>query len=631
MAPPRKSGSRPGRALALLTALIVVMLIGIVGSNIGSPGKWHSDFKVGLGLDLSSGTQATLRAVTEKGETPPQDDMKTAVAIINDRVNASGNTGVSVQQEGSSDIQVTAPGQGSKQLINTVDTTAQLRFRAVLLAGSSTASTTPSTSATPSASPSASGSSTAKAKASASPSASTKAYIKHAAASPSPSAQATSSAGAKASSSASPSAPAPASPSATSSAASYAGDASAVSPATMKLFNKLDCSNLNTWKNKLGYTEPEWDNPNTQTVACGSDGTKYVLDKAVILGTDVTGQSAGIDTTSNQPVVNLTLNGKATKAFGALTETQASKYTPNVSTNADDAVLAMTAIVLDGNVVSAPQTTEAIPGGQVQITGLGSQDAATQLAQELKFGALPLTFKVVDTITISPTLGRNQLNAGLIAGGIGLILVVIYSFLYYRGLGSVSVSSLLIASLLGYLSVVLLTKYQNFTLSLPGIAGLIVAIGITADSFVVFFERLRDEVRDGRTLRAAVESGWRRARRTILVSDTVSFLAALLLYIFAVGDVKGFAYTLGLTTLIDVIVVFLFTKPVVTLLARTKFFGQGNKWSGLDPARLGARAPWRSGLPRRTERTTGRTTGRTSGRAGTSGPGRTTRTTSREA
>ncbi len=629
MAPPRKSGSRPGRALALLTALIVVMLIGIVGSNIGSPGKWHQDFKVGLGLDLSSGTQATLRAVTEKGKTPPQDDMKTAVSIINDRVNASGNTGVSVQQEGSSDIQVTAPGQGSKQLINTVDTTAQLRFRAVLLAGSSAAATTPSASATPSASPSASSSSAAKAKASASPSASTKAYIKPAAATPSPSAQATS--GAKASSSASPSASASASPSATSSTAAYAGNPSAVTPATMKLFTKLDCSNLNTWKSKLGYTEPQWDNPSTQTVACGSNGTKYVLDKAVILGTDVTAQSAGIDTTSGQPVVNLTLNGKATKAFGALTATQASKYTPNVSTNEDDAVLAMTAIVLDGNVVSAPQTTEAIPGGQVQITGLGSQAAATQLAQELKFGALPLTFRVVDTITISPTLGKSQLDAGLIAGGIGLILVVIYSFLYYRGLGLVSVSSLIIAALLGYLSVVLLTKYQNFTLSLPGIAGLIVAIGITADSFVVFFERLRDEVRDGRTLRAAVESGWKRARRTILVSDTVSFLAALLLYIFAVGDVKGFAYTLGLTTLIDVVVVFLFTKPAVTLLARTKFFGQGHKWSGLDPARLGARAPWRSGLPRRTERTTGRTTGRTSSRTGSSGPGRTSRSTSREA
>jgi preprotein translocase subunit SecD len=617
--------------LALLTALIVVMLIGIVGSNIGSPGKWHSDFKVGLGLDLSSGTQATLRAVTEKGKTPPQDDMKTAVAIINDRVNASGNTGVSVQQEGSSDIQVTAPGQGSQKLINTVDTTAQLRFRAVLLAGSSAASTTPSTSATPSASPSASSSSSAKAKASASPSASTKAYIRHAAATPSPSAQATSSAGAKASSSASPSASASASPSATSSTAAYAGDASAVNAATMKLFNKLDCSNLNTWKSKLGYTEPQWDNPNAQTVACGSDGTKYVLDKAVILGTDVTAQSAGIDTTSGQPVVNLTLNHKATTAFGKLTATQATKYTPNVSTNEDDAVLAMTAIVLDGNVVSAPQTTEAIPGGQVQITGLGSQAAATQLAQELKFGALPLTFKVADVENVSASLGRSQLDTGLIAGGIGLILVVIYSFLYYRGLGSVSVSSLIIAALVGYLAVVLLSRYQSFTLSLPGIAGLIVAIGITADSFVVFFERLRDEVRDGRTLRAAVESGWKRARRTILVSDTVSFLAALLLYIFSVGDVKGFAYTLGLTTLIDVVVVFLFTKPTVTLLARTKFFGQGNKWSGLDPARLGARAPWRSGLPRRTERISGRTTGRSGNRTGSSGPGRTSRSTSREA
>ncbi len=617
--------------LALLVALIVVMLIGIVGSNIGSPGHWHKDFKVGLGLDLSSGTQATLRAVTAKGKTPPQDDMKTAVSIINDRVNASGNTGVSVQQEGASDIQVTAPGQGSQQLINTVDTTAQLRFRAVLLEGSSTAAATPSASATasPSASGSPSASSTAKAKAKSSPSASTKAYIKKAAATPSPSAQATGTASAKASTSASPSAAA--SPSATSSAATTAGDPSAVSAATMKLFDKLDCSNLNNWKTKLGYTEPQWDDPNTQTVACGSGGVKYVLDKAVILGTDVTSQSAGIDTTSGQPIVNLSLNGKATSAFGKLTATQASKYYPNVSSNADDSVLDQTAIVLDGNVVSAPQTTEAIPGGNVQITGLGSQAAATQLAEQLKFGALPLTFKLVDTITITPTLGRSQLNAGLIAGGIGLILVVIYSFLYYRGLGSVSVSSLIIASLLGYLAVVLLTRYQSFTLSLPGIAGLIVAIGITADSFVVFFERLRDEVRDGRTLRAAVESGWRRARRTILVSDTVSFLAALLLYIFSVGDVKGFAYTLGLTTIIDVIVVFWFTKPTVTLLARTRFFGQGHKWSGLDPARLGARAPWRSGVPRRTERVTGRTTGRTSNRGGTSGPGRTSRTTSREA
>ena len=244
------------------------------------------------------------------------------------------------------------------------------------------------------------------------------------------------------------------------------------------------------------------------------------------------------------------------------------------------------------------QTTEAITAGQVQITNIGGQTEATQLASQLKYGALPLTFKVVDTTTVTAQLGKNQLDAGLFAGAIGLILVVIYSFLYYRGLGLVSVSSLAIAALLGYLAVVLLSKYQSFTLSLTGIAGLIVAIGITADSFVVFFERLRDEVRDGRSLRAAVESGWKRARRTILVSDTVSFLAALLLYIFSVGDVKGFAYTLGLTTLIDVIVVFLFTKPMVTLLAGTKFFSSGHKWSGLDPERLGAQARWRSSTRR---------------------------------
>jgi preprotein translocase subunit SecD len=399
----------------------------------------------------------------------------------------------------------------------------------------------------------------------------------------------------------------------------------------MKLFDKLDCSNLNTWKSKLGYTEQQWDDPDTQIVACGSSGVKYVLDKAVILGTEVTGEAAQIDTTNNQWVVNLNLDSKASKAFGTLTTKQASDYYPNVSSNADDSVLDQTAIVLDGNVVTAPQTTEAITAGNVQITNIGGQAAAQQLASQLKYGALPLTFKVVDTTTVTAQLGKNQLDAGLFAGGIGLILVVIYSFLYYRGLGLVSVSSLAIAALLGYLAVVLLSKYQGFTLSLTGIAGLIVAIGITADSFVVFFERLRDEVREGRSLRAAVESGWRRARRTILVSDTVSFLAALLLYIFSVGDVKGFAYTLGLTTLIDVIVVFLFTKPMVTILARTKFFGQGHKWSGLDAARLGARAPWRSGVPRRTARTTGRTTGRPPGRGGPSGSGRTSRTTSREA
>jgi preprotein translocase subunit SecD len=592
VAPPRKSGSKPGRALAALVALIVVMLIGIVGANAFSPGKWHQDFKIDLGLDLSGGTQATLQAVTAKGKTPPSADMDQAVAIINSRVNATGSTGVAVQRQGANDITVTVPGAGSQQVVNEVSTTAQLRVRPILLEGSSA----PAASATPTPSPSATGTKGTGANASPSPSASTKAYIKHAAASPSPTASA----------SATPS------PSASrSAAASTAGDPSAVNAETMKLFEKLDCSDLSTWKQKLPYTEAEWDDPTSQIVSCGANGAKYVLGPAVILGTDVTSEASAIDTTSNAWVVNLTLNGKATKAFGNLTETQASKYLPGATSNANDQVLDSTGIVLDGNVVSVEQTQEAIPGGQVQISNIGGQTQANQLVNELKYGALPLTFKITNTTSVTAQLGRNQLDAGLIAGAIGLLLVVIYSFLYYRGLGIVSVSSLAIAALIGYLSIVLLSKYQHYTLSLAGIAGLIVAIGITADSFVVFFERLRDEVREGRSLRGAVESGWKRARRTILVSDTVSFLAALLLYLFSVGDVKGFAYTLGLTTIIDVVVVFLFTKPAVTLLARTKFFGQGNKWSGLDPARLGARAPWRSGVPRRGTRPVSPGTART--------------------
>jgi preprotein translocase subunit SecD len=269
------------------------------------------------------------------------------------------------------------------------------------------------------------------------------------------------------------------------------------------------------------------------------------------------------------------------------------------NSDANKQVLDLLAVVLDGELQgSPPQVTTAFSSsGEINGgTGNGfSQSQATTLADVLKYGSLPLSFKNLNTSAVSASLGSDQLSAGLFAALVGLLLVVIYSFIYYRGLGIVSVSSLTIAALLTYLSVVLLSKYEGFTLSLAGIAGLIVAIGITADSFIVYFERLRDEVREGRSLRAAVERGWTRARRTILVSDTVSFLAALLLYILSIGDVRGFAFTLGMTTLIDVIVVFLFTKPMITLLARTKFYGQGHPMSGLDPARLGARAPWRGG------------------------------------
>jgi preprotein translocase subunit SecD len=251
-------------------------------------------------------------------------------------------------------------------------------------------------------------------------------------------------------------------------------------------------------------------------------------------------------------------------------------------------------VVLDGVVISSPVIEGAMNTGSAEITGSFTENQATLLANQLSYGALPLTFTKQSINTISPQLGSDQLHAGLLAGAIGLLLVVLYCLLYYRGLAVVAVSSLIIASVLVFEAIILLGKYEGLALELSGVAGLIVAIGITADSFVVFFERLRDEVRDGRTLRTAVERGWKRARRTVLVSDTVSFLAAALLWYFSIGEVKGFAFTLGLTTIIDVVVVFLFTKPMITLLARTKFYGQGHRWSGLDPARLGARAPWRA-------------------------------------
>jgi preprotein translocase subunit SecD len=246
------------------------------------------------------------------------------------------------------------------------------------------------------------------------------------------------------------------------------------------------------------------------------------------------------------------------------------------------------AIVLDGLVVSAPRINEAIPSGNAQITGSFTQVEAQDLANVLKYGALPLAFDRGEVQQVSPTLGADQLNAGLLAGFLGLALVLLYSLLYYRGLGVVSVGSLLVAGGLVYLLFLLLGKWIGFTLTLAGIAGAIVAIGITADSFIVYFERIRDEVREGRSLRSAVETGWVRARRTIIVADFVSIIAAVLLYFFAVGGVRGFAFTLGLTTLVDLLVVFAFTKPLTTYLARLNFYSSGHALSGVSPKSLGA-------------------------------------------
>jgi preprotein translocase subunit SecD len=628
----------------VLAALVVIMLGSVIGSTYAlHPGQWHRAFKIGLGLDLSSGTAVTLHTVAPNGKTPTKGEMNTAIGILISRVNGQGFSGASVVQLGSSDITVSIPHKSAEQVAPLLQS-AVLRFRQVLLSAPGVpqplVAPAPSPSASPSGSPSpgttASSSPTASPSAKASPKPTASGSV-GASANPKPSASgkaATRSSGrgqavgsralsgashsrakpaasASASPSSSPNATASPTPSASASpstspspgtsvitrlptAADAQGDATMVhSPAVIKDFNRLNCSHRN-WQSQIYGSNPNnWNNPSAQIVACDSSGVKYVLDVAKVVGQDLTTVNAALNST-NAWVVNFNLKSHGAQAFGALTTMMFDKYYSS-STQTQN-VLDDFAIVLDGKTVSAPQITQPITTGQGEITGGGrgfTQGQANQLASVLKYGAVPLAFVPVSTVSISAQLGTAQLDAGLIAAAIGLLLVVIYSFLYYRGLGMVSVTSLAIAALLSWLSVVLLSTYEHFTLSLAGVAGLIVAIGITADSFVVYFERLRDEVREGRSLRAAVERGWRRARRTILVSDTVSFLAAALLYIFAIGDVKGFAFTLGLTTMIDIVVVFLFTKPMVTLLARTTFFGQGHKLSGLDPARLGGRPPWR--------------------------------------
>ena len=245
--------------------------------------------------------------------------------------------------------------------------------------------------------------------------------------------------------------------------------------------------------------------------------------------------------------------------------------------------------MLDKSVITAPQARAVITDGRASITGSFTIDSAKQLAQQLKFGALPISFALQTSDNITPQLGEEQLRIGLLAGFIGLLLVVVYSLFQYRALGLVTVASLIVASVVTYLAVTVLGTTHGFRLTMAGVTGLIVAIGVTADSFIVYFERIRDEVRDGRPLVAAVETGWKRARRTIIAADAVNFIAAAVLYFLASANVRGFAFTLGLTTLIDLLVVVLFTHPTVQLLARTKFFGGGHKWSGLDPQRLGAK------------------------------------------
>ena len=349
-----------------------------------------------------------------------------------------------------------------------------------------------------------------------------------------------------------------------------------VSPEINAAYAAIDCTTAAARQNLGG------DTPEQTIVTCArNSATKYILGPAEVIGRQVAKASSGLDTQAgNVWTVLLTFNNEGTKAFGALTQRVTSLAAPQNQV----------AIVLDGLVVSAPRINEAIPSGNAQITGSFTQQESTDLANVLKYGALPLAFDRGEVQQVSPTLGAEQLKAGLLAGGLGLLLVVLYIFFFYRGLGIVSAGSLLIAGAFTYVSFLLLGKTIGFTLTLAGIAGAIVSIGITADSFIVYFERIRDEVREGRSLRSAVETGWVRARRTILVADFVSIIAAVLLYFFAVGGVRGFAFTLGLSTLIDLLVVFFFTKPMMILIGRSKFFNSGSAITGISRKSLGMEA-----------------------------------------
>ncbi|MFE9819423.1 protein translocase subunit SecD [Streptomyces sp. NBC_00236] len=556
---PAGGQGRPGRSLALILIAMVALTGGMFLADQPTPR---------LGIDLAGGTSITLEAKAEPGQESAinKTNMDTAVQIMERRVNGLGVSEAEVQTQGERNIIVNIPkGTNSAQAREQVGTTAKLYFRPVLTVAQGTPTPAPSASSTDKASPSAAPTTSASDKASPSAKPSTSATTQGRAVTgalkvdptPSPKVSTTPKADAT--------------PTASAEEQAAAAD-------LQKKFEALDCSS------KASRSKASQGAKATDTVvACEQDGSaKYVLGPAEVDGTDVDSAKAAINQQTGQWIVQMEFTDGGAKKFKKTTGKLAQQQQPQNQF----------AIALDGEVVSAPSVSQAL-SANAEISGSFTQQSAEELANVLSYGALPLSFQEQSVTTVTAALGGEQLRAGLIAGAIGLALVVIYLVAYYRGLAFIALLSLLVSGILTYTIMSLLGPAIGFALNLPAVCGAIVAIGITADSFIVYFERIRDEIREGRTLRPAVERAWPRARRTILVSDFVSFLAAAVLFVVTVGKVQGFAFTLGLTTLLDVVVVFLFTKPVMTIMARTKFFASGHPWSGLDPKRLGAKPPLR--------------------------------------
>lgn len=515
---------RPGRYLAFF-ALIVVALYALVfftGSGKPTPK---------LGIDLQGGTRVTLTARNPDGGDPPRESLEQARSIIERRVNGIGVSGTEVVLDGSN-VVITVPGEQGDQA-KALGKTAKLGFRKVVTSQPATPapqqSPPPASGAPPSAPPSSSappanGGGAAGAPAQQPPTdestdEQTKREIESARA-------------------------------IRQSDDLLSTDQAKQTAAVEAAFASLNCAN-NAKDPLVGN-----DLTDKPLVACGDKNTmKYLLEPEFLPGTEISDASSGYDTQNSQWVVNLNFKSGGAKTWADFTSANVQKQA---------------AFVLDTQVVSAPTIQSAILGGQTQITGRFSQTEAKDLADVLKYGSLPLSFESSDATTVSATLGLASLQAGLIAGGIGLLVVFIYCLFYYRLLGVLTILSLGLSFALVYAVLVLLGRWIGYTLDLAGVAGLIIAIGITADSFVIYFERLKDEIREGRTFRSAVPRGWARAQRTILASDAVSFLAAAILYWLAVGDVKGFAFTLGMSTVLDLVVVYLVTHPLVAMVSRSK-------------------------------------------------------------
>ncbi|MGZ8812921.1 MAG: protein translocase subunit SecD [Mycobacterium sp.] len=560
----------PARYLALFLVLLVgaYLLVFLTGDKKADPK---------LGIDLQGGTRVTLTARTPDGSPPTRDALNQAQTIINDRVNGLGVSGSEVIIDGDN-LVITVPGNESSEARN-LGQTARLYIRPVVHAMPSAAAQPPAEEppgappgappgipgmpglppgAEPGAAVPAPGSVEQPAAPPAqSPAPQPRPYPQEPPAQPAPEPPPTPTRPAPAPGQGPPPAPGtqtPAPPPGDIPLSQRIADEKELRQSTDQQIQILA---LQFQATRCGEEDvlAGNDDPNLPLITCSQDGNEvYLLDKSIISGEQIENASSGLDQQQGVYVVDLQFKSDATKIWADFTAA-------NVGTQ--------TAFVLDSQVVSAPEIREPIPGGRTQITGQFTDSSARELANVLKYGSLPLSFESSEAETVSATLGLTSLRAGLIAGAVGLALVLLYSLLYYRILGVLIALSLVASGAMVYAILVLLGRWIGYTLDLAGIAGLIIGIGMTADSFVVFFERIKDEIRDGRSFRSAVPRGWGRARKTILSGNAVTFLAAAVLYILAVGQVKGFAFTLGLTTILDVVVVFLVTWPIVYIASKS--------------------------------------------------------------